>query len=249
MSRAASFLLLPWYTSEMADYQREVTPAIETTPSHSNLASFSFRAEGFKLTQSEGRLIVVNYFGHRIVVGMKCMILLSSLFIKSSPPFTKSLPPLSYWTNLFHHATWQTMLSAVLAAYWQPDPGELCLLSLLAMFYWLLVVAGDFGGLALDQRNSTVTAAGKTCPLTEVEAVRVITLGIAGKPGPSGRRYSVRLLWGDAHGLSEWKKLLLGTEAKSSFLGVFRHETDADKFANAVAEFANIPVRRENWKK
>jgi len=253
MSLAASFLPLPWYTFEMADFQREVTPAIEATPppapSHSNLASFSFRAEGFRLTQSGGRLIVVNYFGHRILIGMKCMILLSSLFMKSSPPFTKSLPSLSYWTNLFHHATWQTMLSAVLAANWQPDVGELCLLSLLAMFYWFLVVVGDFSGVVLDQRNSTAKAAGRTSPLTKVEAVRVIALGITGKPGPGGRRYSVRLLWSDAQSLSDWRKLLLGTEAKSSFLGVFRHETDAGKFANAVAEFAGLPVRHEIWKK
>jgi hypothetical protein len=192
---------------------------------------------------------VVNYFGHWIVIGTKFMILLSCLFIKSSPPFTKSLPPLSYWTSLFHHATWQTMLSAVLAANWQSDPGELCLLSLLAMFYWLLVVVGDFGGVVLDQQNGTARVAGRTRPLTNVEAVRVIALGIAGKPGPGGRRYSVRLLWSDAQSISEWRKLLLGTEANSSFLGVFRHETDADKFANAVAEFAGTPVRREIWKK
>ena len=237
----------------MAEFNREMTPADEAAlppaPAHSNPASCSFRADGIRLTQDEGRLIVVNYFGHRIVIGTKCMILLSCLFIKSSPPFTKSLPPLSYWTSLFHHATWQKMLSAVLAANWHSDPGELCLLSFFAMLYWFLVVLGDFGGVVLDQRNSTVKAAGRTSPLTKVEAVRVIALGIAGKPGPGGRRYSVRLLWGDAQSLSDWRKLLLGTEARSSFLGVFQRETDADKFANVVAEFAGIPVRHEIWKK
>jgi hypothetical protein len=227
----------------MADFEREVTPAIETTsppaPLHSNPAPFSFRAEGVRLTQSGDRLIVVSYVIRRVLTWMLCIMSLMFPLLW--------LPPFHFWTSLFHHATWRTMLSAVLATNTQLVVDELCVLSLAVMFYWLLVVGGDFNGVVLDQRSGTAKAAGRTRPLTDVEAVRVAATRMAGQPGPSGRRYVVGLLGVGEQKLSWWQKPLPDKGPKTSWLGIFPIETDADKFANAIAEFAGIPVQHQTW--
>lgn len=227
----------------MVDFKQEVTPANETTPSHSNLTSFSFRAEGILLAQSRGRLIVVNYFNRRMLVWLMTM-LLSTIPLNSY--FVSGFPPLSYWTNLFHHANWQTMLSAVSAAHRQLNGAELFVPLILAMLYWLAVLGG-LNGVVLDRRNSTAKAAGRTRPLTSLDAVRVVATRLAGQPGPSGRRWGVRLLWSDEHSPLGRQELLPYKDSETSFLGYFPLETDADRFANAIAEFAGVPVHHQTF--
>ena len=214
----------------MADYEREVTPAIETTPPpaplHSNPVPFSFRAEKTMLKQSGSRLIVVNYFDRRMSVWLMCIF--SLMF-----PLTW-LPPFHYWMSLFNHATWRTILSAVLATNRQLDVIEVLILSFVAISYRLLVVGG-LNGVVLDLRNGTAKAAGRTRLLTDVEAVRVVATRFEGKPDPSGRIWRVELLWSKT--------------PDTSLLGYFPNEADADKIAEAVAEFAGVPVRHQPQRK
>lgn len=219
----------------MADFEREVIPANEATPPpaplHSNRVSFSFRVEGILLTQSRGRLIVVNYFNRRMLIWLMS-ILLSTIPLNKY--FVAGFPPLSYWTRLFHHATWQALLSAVLPARWELSGVDLAVPLIFAMLYWLAVLGG-LNGVVLNRRKGTVKAAGRTRPLTDIEAVRVVATRFVGKPDPSGRVWRVELLW--------------SRTPEESLLGYFPYEAEADRVAEAVAEFAGIPVRREIWKK
>ncbi len=213
----------------MADFKQEVTPANETTPSHSNLTSFSFRAEGILLTQSRGRLVVVNYFTRRLIIWSAIMLLST---IPLNKYFVDGFPPLSHWTRLFHHVTWQAVLSAVLPAPWESSAADLIVPLIFVMLYWLLVTGSEFNGVALSRRNGKVKVRGTTRLLTDVEAVRVVATRFMGKPDPSGRVWRVELLWSKT--------------PEESLLGYFPFEADADRVAEAVAEFAGIPVRYDN---
>lgn len=232
----------------MADFEREVTPAIKTTPPpaplHSNRASFSFRVEGIRLTQSRGRLVVVNYVQRGLFIWSKCLVLL--VF-----PLFAPLPPLSYWANLFHHATWQTLLSAVSAINWQPNSIGLLMFSLIAMLYWVLVTSNDFHGFILDRRSNTVKAAGRTRPLTDIKAVEVITARIKGRPDPC-RGWIVRLVWSVEQEPSWWQLRERNKSLKTSALAIFLYPkdvTDIEKLAQAVAEFAKVPLQHQTWVK
>ena len=180
------------------------------------------------MTQSGDRLIVVNHFMRRGFTLQMCILSLPCL----SPFYT-------YWTSPFHHATWRAMLPAVFRTYQQTYWLDLLLLFVAALFYWMLVGCGNLDGIVLDQRDCTAKAGGRTRPLNELEAVRII----AGQPDIFRRRYTVQLHWSDEQNLVWWQKLLLNMGPKTSFLGVFRQEANADRSAAVIAAFADVPVQ------
>lgn len=220
----------------MADFEQEVTPAIETiwppAPLHDERTPLAFRVEGVELTQNGGRLVVVNHFMRWVFALLMCIFSLSAL----SPFYT-------YWTSPFHHATWRAMLPAVLATYRQIYWVELLMLFVAALFYWIYVAGCNLIGVELNHQDSIAKAAGRTRSLSTLESVKVI----AGQPDILGRRYTVRLMWDEEQDLLWWQKLLRSMEPKTSFLGVFRHEINADRLAKAIAEFAGIPVHHQTF--
>lgn len=231
-----SFSPLPWYTPRMADFEREVTPAVKTiwppAPLKDERAPLSFRVEAIELTQSGGRLIVVNHFMRRMFALQMCIFSLSSL-----SPFY------SYWTSPFHHATWNGMLPAVFATYQQAYLVYLLILFAAALFYGTLVAGGNLGGVVLNLQSGTAKAGGRTRLLSEIESVSVI----AGQPDILRRRSTVQLQWSDEQNLLRWQKLLLSLGLKTSFVGILRQEANADRIAEAVAEFAGVLVHHQTF--
>lgn len=191
-------------------------------------APLSFQVDGIELTQSGGRLSVVNHFVRRVFIVQMCVFSLSLL-----SPFY------SYWTSPFHHATWRAMLPAVMATYRQTYWVELLVLFVAVLFYWSLVVVGNLGGVALDQRTSTAKAGGRMRPLSELDSVEIVRR----QPDIFRRCYTVQLQWSDGPVLLWWQKALLSLGPKTSFAGVFRQEADAENLARAIAEFANAPLQ------
>jgi hypothetical protein len=217
----------------MADPQQEVTPPVESiwppTPHRDPepLALF-VSGEGVELIQAGGRLIVVNHFMRRVFALQMCILSLSSL-----SPFY------SYWTSPFHHATWRAMLPAVFRTYQNTFWVYLLMLFLAALLYWVLVVSGNLSGIVLDPRSGTAKAAEISHSLSELKSVEIIRR----QPDILGRRYTVQLQWSDNQVLPKWQRALLSLGQKTSFVGLFRQEANADRLAKAVAEFARIPLQ------
>ena len=194
----------------------------------------SFRVELVELTQSGGRLSVSNHFMRRMFALQVCILLSSSL-----SPFY------SYWTSPFHHATWRAMLPAVFATYKQNYWLYLLMLFVAARFYWLFTVGGNLSGIALNERDGMAKVDGRTRLLSELDSVE----SIRRQPDIFQRRYTVQLQWSDGPVLPRWQKALLSIGPKTSFVGVFRQEENAERIARAIAESANVPVQHRTTAK
>ena len=100
----------------------------------------------------------------------------------------------------------------------------------------------NLGGVTLDKRDATVRADGRRArPTSKIKAVHI---KIAVHP-IQGRQYILRLLWDDEP-VSRWRKAWTTAPANSSFLGSFRHETNADQVAGIIAAFIGVPVQKVN---
>ncbi len=173
---------------------------------------------------------MVNKFMRRGFVLQMCVLSLSVL-----SPFY------SYWTSPFHHATWRAMLPAVMATYRQIYLVDLLVLFVAAFFCWMLVVGGNLSGVILDRRSGTAKASGRTRPFIELESVEVINR----QPDIFRRRYTVQLQWSDNPVLPKWQRVLFSLGPKTSFVGVFRQEENAEKIAAAVAGFVGVPIQHQ----
>ena len=190
-------------------------------------------AEGVEVTQSGGRLSVVNHFMRRMFALQMCILSLSSL-----SPFY------SYWTSPFHHATWRAMLPAVFATYKQMYWLSLLMLCMAALFYWLFTGGSNLSGIVLNQRDSTAKAGGRTRPLSELDSVEMISR----QPDIFRRRHTVRLQWSDEGPvLPWWQRALFSMGLKTSFVGVFRQEANAEKLVKAIAEFAGLSAEHRTF--
>jgi len=79
--------------------------------------------------------------------------------------------------------------------------------------------------------------------MSKIKAVHVKTT----TPHPfRGRRYVVRLFWKGGRPAPDWKKHLTGEPANFSYLGIFRHEANADQVAGIIAAFIGVPVQKMN---
>ena len=78
--------------------------------------------------------------------------------------------------------------------------------------------------------------------MSRIEAVHI-------KSGPNqlvGRQYTVRLLWSGGRPTPDWEAGLTGEPANFSYLGIFRHEANADQVAGIIAAFIGVPVQKMN---
>ena len=160
--------------------------------------------------------------------------------------FTISLAPslILFWVEPFHHSI--LLHLSVYAAL----VGLICFFMLLGMtFAWCIFnLYLSLGAVVLNKTVGTVRANGRLRPIGALEAILV-------KHGPKRRfatGFSLQLIWKEdeiSTQMPRWKRVVRRIGAKSSVLGTFRREENADKMAEAVAEFAGIPVRREIWKK
>jgi hypothetical protein len=226
-----------WYTPGMDDRKHNPTPPLESmwppAPLHDARTPLSFRVEGVELTQSDGRLIVINHCLRRLVVLQTCL-----------PQLFWWVPFFAYWIGPFHHPTWRAMLPVAIGICQKTYIGDILLFFVVIVFYMIFVAAGTLSGIVLNQRDGTAKANGRTRSLNALESVKTIK-----QPGPFGRGYQVQLLWNNNQTLPRWKRVLFSMGPKTTFGGIFRQEANAEKVAEAVAEFAGVSVQHRTSEK
>ena len=186
------------------------------------------RVEGMQLTRSGDRLVVINRSIRRGFFAEVCIVS-TSLFS----------PWISFWRNPFHHAA---LLPYVLSGYRSGYGLYLFMLCFMAGLWSLFHYLFNLSGVTLDERDATVRADGRRArPTSKIKAVHI---KIAVHP-IQGRQYILRLLWDDEP-VSRWRKAWTTAPANSSFLGSFRHETNADQVAGIIAAFIGVPVQKVN---
>ena len=188
------------------------------------------RVERMQLTRNWNRLLVVNMLTQRSFLAQVCIV---SAYLLS--------PLISFLSNPFHHAA---VLPYVLSSYRSHYELYLFALCVLAAVWSVLYHVFNLGGIVLDGRDATVRADGRRArPMSKIKAVHVKTT----TPHPfRGRRYVVRLFWKGGRPVPDWKKHLTGEPANFSYLGIFRHEANADQVAGIIAAFIGVPVQKMN---
>ena len=217
----------------MADPVPLPTPPLETiwppAPMHNAVPPPLFvSAEGVEVTQSGGRLIGVNKFTRRFLVLESCVLSCSFL----SPCFT-------FWTSRFHRHVLSGLLPYVLWSYRIGFPIYLLLFLILSGIWCFGCFYLSLGSIVLDKSGKTIRANGKTSPLGNLDAVRITQ----GQKDVLGRQFTVRLVWNGTKPIPWWRTTLVKTEANTSFLGLFRNQANAEKIAEAVAEFTGVSVQ------
>lgn len=185
-------------------------------------------AEGVEITQSGRRLVVVNKFTRRFLLLESCV--LSCSFLS---------PWITFWTSRFHRHVLSGLLPYVVWSYQIGYPIYSIALLILFGVWCLGYFYLSLSGIILDKSNKTIRANGKVNPLSKIEAVRITS----GQPDVLGRNFVVRLVWNCGRPIPWWRMPLVKTEVNTTFLGALRQEANAEKIAEAVAEFTGVPVQ------
>ena len=225
-----------WYTRAMNDSERSpasVTEAVwPPAPLRDEPPPLFLRVEGMQLTQSGGRLFVVNKSIRRAFILEVCIIG-ASLFS----------PWISFWTSPFHHATLPGLLPYVTSAYRSCYGLYLFMLFPLAVFWWMFTAFGNLQGVTLDRHDRWVKVGGRgACPMNRIEAVQIKPMSNA----LLGRRYTVSLQWGNDDPTARWQRELMSAPGNRCTLGALRHEANADQVAGIIAAFIGVPVQKMN---
>ncbi len=233
-----AFPALAWYTPAMPDPSPLPIPPPETiwppAPLHNTVPPPLFvSAEGVEVTQSGGRLIAVNKL-------MKLGLVVELCVLSSSA----SSPWITFWTSPFHRHIFSAWLPYVLWSYRNNWPLSVFMLSLIVGVWYLFAFWFNAFGIVMDANSKIVKANGKLRPVNKIQAIRIT----CGQGNILGQRYTVKLIWNSCGTIPSWQKALVGQDAstsiaRTSILGSFRQEANAEKIADAIAEFANVPIQ------
>jgi len=185
--------------------------------------------EGIEISQSGGRLVVVNKSVRRMIPVEVC--LFTGFF---------SLPCFLYWFNPFHHPVQSRLLPYLISYYYHIFPVCLLMLVFIVCVWRAFYVDHSSGVVTLNKLDRTINANGREYSLSEVEAVRITLTQNA-----AGTSLRVALVWNGSNPVPPWPKALtlVMTEVNTTILGTLRHEENAKKVAAAIAEFVGVPVQ------
>ena len=226
----------------MTDREQKLTPptGIVWPPAPLHVAvppPLFMSAEGIKVTQSGGRLVVLNKLIRFVCAAQTCLMLLALLLMLS-------FPWIDQWVVPYHNIPRPALLPSMISSYQSGYIIYLEMLLEIIALWCLFVFYLSLGNVVLDQVNETVKANGKLRPISKIQAIRIT----CGQRNILGQRYTVKLIWNSCGTIPSWQKALVGqdastTLARTSILGSFRQEANAEKIAGMIAEFAGASVQ------
>jgi hypothetical protein len=230
------FTALAWYTPSMTD--REQTPTSPTgtvwplAPLHAAIPLPLFvSAEGIEITQSGGRLTVVHNLIRFLCAAETCLMLLALLLMLS-------FPWIDHWVGSYHNIPRPALLPSLISSY-QSGFWVFAIVLLYFVSLWsFFTLFFNRGVVTMNHVTKTVKAGGRVRSFDQMAFVQINKM----QPDALRVRYAVEILWKEDTQKPLWYRAVMWIGTKSSPLGAFKQEANAEKIAAAVAEFANVPV-------
>ncbi|MGI4787552.1 MAG: hypothetical protein ACRYFS_01735 [Janthinobacterium lividum] len=183
-------------------------------------------------------MTVVNTLIRFVYVAQTCLMLFALLLMLS-------FPWIDNWVVPYHNIPRTALLPSVISSY-QSGFWIFALVLLISILYWSFFTLGfNRGIVTMNHTNETVKANGRVRSFEHMMCVQIHNLQV----NAPRLQYVVEILWKEDPHKPYWYKAVMRIGAKSSILGKFMQEVNAEKIAAAVAEFTGVPVQHRTTAK